>query len=87
MREAVREKVAIHLEAALGKSIEITHLTDDTELNTLGLDSLLTISAIVGLSEDCGIDLSEHADTLSVPHTIGDLLGIATFFMEKTHAN
>ena len=56
-------------------------LPDDTALNTLGLDSLLTISVLVTLLEDCGVDLGEHADSLVTPSTLGDLYDIAGRFM------
>jgi acyl carrier protein len=83
MPDLVRDRAAAHLESALGKPVDISELTDDTPLNTLGLDSLLTISALVGLSEDYGVDLSKYADTLTAPRTVGDLIAIATQFMEK----
>ena len=83
MSDTVRDKAAEHLEVALGKPIDLYDLTDDTPLNTLGLDSLLTISALVGLSEDYGVDLAKYADTVVAPRTVGDLLAIATQFMEE----
>jgi acyl carrier protein len=76
----VRDRAAAHLETALGKPVDLSELTDDTPLNTLGMDSLLTITALVGLSEDYGVDLAKHADTLAAPRTLGDLLAIAARF-------
>ncbi|HXM54074.1 MAG TPA: acyl carrier protein [Candidatus Dormibacteraeota bacterium] len=81
MPDPVRDRAAVHLETALGRPVDLSELTDDTPLNTLGLDSLLTISALVGLSEDYGVDLAEYADTLAAPSTVGDLVAIATRFM------
>ena len=78
--DPVRDRAAAHLETALGKPVDLTDMTDDTPLNTLGMDSLLTISALVGLSEDYGVDLEKYADTLAAPRTVGDLLAIATRF-------
>lgn len=80
MSVAVKDKVAEYLEAALGKSVDLSPLPDDTPLNTLGLDSLLTISVLVTLLEDCGVDLGEHADSLVTPSTLGDLYAIADRF-------
>jgi rhodanese-related sulfurtransferase len=82
MSVAVKEKVAGYLEGALDKRLDLAQLPDDTALNTLGLDSLLTISILVTLLEDCEVDLAEHADSLVTPSTIGDLLAIADRFME-----
>ena len=82
MPDPVRDRAAVHLGSALGKPVDLADLTDDTPLNTLGLDSLLTISALVGLSEDYGVDLAKYADSLAAPRTIGDLLAIATQFKE-----
>ncbi|MGG2459274.1 rhodanese-like domain-containing protein [Streptomyces sp. RGM 3693] len=81
MSVAVKDKVAENLEAALGKPVDLDPLPDDTALNTLGLDSLLTISVLVTLLEDCGVDLGEHADSLVTPSTLGDLFAIADRFM------
>ncbi|GAA2934957.1 rhodanese-like domain-containing protein [Streptomyces enissocaesilis] len=81
MSVAVKDKVAENLEAALGKPVDLDPLPDDTSLSTLGLDSLLTISVLVTLLEDCGVDLGEHADSLVTPSTLGDLYAIAGRFM------
>ena len=83
MTDPVRDRAAVHLGSALGKPVDLSEIADDTPLNTLGLDSLLTISALVGLSEDYDVDLAKYADTLAAPRTIGDLLAIATQFMEN----
>ncbi|MEU7635295.1 MULTISPECIES: rhodanese-like domain-containing protein [unclassified Streptomyces] len=82
MSVAVKDKVAEYLEAALGKPVDLDPLPDDTTLNTLGLDSLLTISVLVTLLEDCGVDMGEHADSLVTPSSLGDLFAIADRFME-----
>ncbi len=81
MSAAVKDKVAEYLEEALGTPVDVVELPDDTALGTLGLDSLLTISVLVTLLEDCGVDLGEHADSLVTPSTLGDLFGIAGRFM------
>jgi len=81
MSAAVKDKVAEYLEEALGEPVDVVQLPDDTTLNTLGLDSLLTISVLVSLLEDCGVDLGEHADSLVTPSTLGDLFDIAGRFM------
>jgi rhodanese-related sulfurtransferase/acyl carrier protein len=81
MSAAVKDKVAEYLEEALGKPVDVVELSDDTALGALGLDSLLTISVLVTLLEDCGVDLGEHADSLVTPSTLGDLFGIAGRFL------
>jgi len=81
MSAAVKDKVAEYLGEALGKPVDVVDLSDDTALGALGLDSLLTISVLVTLLEDCGVDLGEHADALVTPSTLGDLFGIAGRFM------
>jgi len=83
MRDAVRELLSAHLEEALGRPLDLTEMTEDTALDALGLDSLLTISTLVDLSEECGVDLTEHADTLETPQALGDLLAITAQFMES----
>jgi rhodanese-related sulfurtransferase/acyl carrier protein len=83
MSAAVKDRVAGYLEEALGTPVDVVQLPDDTTLNTLGLDSLSTISVLVSLLEDCGVDLGEHADSLVTPSTLGDLFDIAGRFMES----
>ncbi|KPC88060.1 hypothetical protein ADL27_41685, partial [Streptomyces sp. NRRL F-6602] len=41
----------------------------------------LTISVLVTLLEDAGVDLGEHADSLVTPSTLGDLYAIAERFL------
>ncbi|GJF33960.1 hypothetical protein KNE206_66600 [Kitasatospora sp. NE20-6] len=82
MSAAVKDKVSEYLEEALGEPVDVAGLPEDTTLNALGLDSLTTISVLVSLLEDCGVDLGEHADSLVTPSTLGDLYGIAGRFME-----
>ncbi|MEY9839839.1 rhodanese-like domain-containing protein [Streptacidiphilus sp. EB103A] len=82
MSVAVKDKVAEYLEAALGSPVNLVPLPDDTALSSLGLDSLLTISVLVTLLEDCGVDLGEHADSLVTPSTLEDLYAIANRFTE-----
>jgi rhodanese-related sulfurtransferase/acyl carrier protein len=79
----VKDRVAGYLEDALGTPVDVVQLPEDTTLNDLGLDSLLTISVLVSLLEDCGADLGEHADSLVTPSTLGDLCDIAGRFMES----
>ncbi|MFF6901546.1 rhodanese-like domain-containing protein [Streptomyces hydrogenans] len=86
VNDTVKEKVAEYLEAALGKPVDLAPLPDTTPLNTLGLDSLLTISVLVTLLEDCGVDLGEHADSLVTPSTLGDLYAIADRFLGEPEA-
>ncbi|MEU2660140.1 rhodanese-like domain-containing protein [Streptomyces sp. NPDC007325] len=81
VNDTVREKVAEYLETALGKPVDLAPLPDSTPLNTLGLDSLLTISVLVTLLEDAGVDLGEHADSLVTPSTLGDLYALAGRFL------
>lgn len=81
MSAVVKEKVAGYLGEALGSPVDV-NMPDDTTLTTLGLDSLLTISVLVSLLEDCGVDLGEHADSLVTPSTLGDLCDIAGRFMD-----
>jgi rhodanese-related sulfurtransferase/acyl carrier protein len=81
MSVAVKDKVAEYLEEALGKPVDLAPLPDETPLSTLGLDSLLTISVLVTLLEDCDVDLGEHADSLVTPSALGDLFAIADRFM------
>lgn len=82
MSVAVKDKVTEYLEGALDRPLDLAQMPDDTALNTLGLDSLLTISILVTILEDCDVDLTEHADSLVTPSTIGDLIAIAGRFME-----
>ncbi|MCY0936824.1 rhodanese-like domain-containing protein [Streptomyces sp. H34-S4] len=63
--------------------MDLSPLPDDTALNALGVDSLLNISILVTLLEDCGVDLGEHADSLVTPSTLGDLYAIAGRFMDE----
>ncbi|WP_199806654.1 rhodanese-like domain-containing protein [Streptomyces sp. NRRL F-5727] len=81
VNDPVKEKVAAYLETALGKPVDLAPLPDTTPLNTLGLDSLLTISVLVTLLEDAGVDLGEHADSLVTPSTLGDLYALAGRFL------
>jgi rhodanese-related sulfurtransferase len=81
MTAAVKDKIAGYLQEALGQPLDLYRLSDDTALSTLGLDSLLTISVLVTLLEDCEVDLGEHADSLVTPSTVGDLVAIADRFM------
>ena len=80
MPVAVKDQIAENLEAALGTPVDLEPLSDDTPLNTLGLDSLLTIGVLVALMEDWGVDLGEHADSLVTPSTLGDLYALAERF-------
>lgn len=86
MSVAVQDKVAECLETVLGRPVDLTPLPDDTPLNSFGLDSLMTISVLVTLLEDCGVDLVEHADSLVTPSTLGDLSAIAGRFMTEEEA-
>ncbi|MFF2774382.1 rhodanese-like domain-containing protein [Streptomyces sp. NPDC058052] len=81
VNDTVKEKVGAYLETALGKPVDLSPLPDSTPLNTLGLDSLLTISVLVTLLEDAGVDLGEHADSLVTPSTLGDLYALADRFL------
>jgi rhodanese-related sulfurtransferase/acyl carrier protein len=81
MSVIVKDKIAEYLELALGKPVDLTPVPDDTPLNTFGLDSLSTISVLVTILEDCGVDLGEHADSLVTPSTLEDLYAIAGRFM------
>src|SRR2546430_12408908 len=82
MSVAVKDKVAEYLEAALDKPVDLAQVPDNTPLNTFGLDSLSTISLLVTLLEDRGVDLGEHADSLVTPSTLDDLYSIADRFMD-----
>jgi rhodanese-related sulfurtransferase len=86
MSVAVKDKIAEYLELALGKPVDLAPVPDDTPLNTFGLDSLSTISILVTLLEDCGVDLGEHADSLVTPSTLDDLYAIADRFMGDTES-
>jgi rhodanese-related sulfurtransferase len=81
MSVAVNERVGGYLEAVLGKPVDLAGLPEGTALSTLGLDSLATISVLVTLLEDSGVDLAEHADSLVTPSTVGDLSAIADRFL------
>ncbi|MFD5764888.1 rhodanese-like domain-containing protein [Streptomyces sp. NPDC127049] len=83
VNDTVKEKVGEYLETALGKPVDLAPLPDSTPLNTLGLDSLLTISVLVTLLEDAGVDLGEHADSLVTPSTLGDLYALAGRFLAE----
>ena len=77
----VKAKVAGYLEGALGRPVDAT-VPGETPLSDLGLDSLLTISVIVTLLDDCGVDMIEHADSLVTPSTLADLHALAARFLE-----
>lgn len=81
MSVAVKKRVTKYLEEALGKSVDIRQYSDDTTLNALGLDSLLTVGVMVSLLEDSNVDIGEYADSLVTPSTLGDLFDIANQFM------
>jgi acyl carrier protein len=83
MSEAVVDVVSVHLEAALGLPVDLRQIGEQTTLDSLGLDSLSIVVLLVGISEDCGVDLSDHAYTLEAPSAVGDLLAIAARFMER----
>ncbi|WP_268531832.1 rhodanese-like domain-containing protein [Cellulomonas sp. CW35] len=78
--QAVRAKVAQYLEGALGRPVDDS-VPDDTALSDLGLDSLLTISVIVALLDDAGVDLVDNPDALETPSTIADLHDMAARFL------
>ncbi len=80
MSVAVKDQIAGNLEMALGNPVDLAPLSDDTPLTTLGLDSLLTVSVLVSLMEDWGVDPGEHADSLVTPSTLGDLYALADRF-------
>ena len=82
MSVVVKDKVAEYLGTALGRPVDLTALSDDTALSSFGLDSLSTIGVLVTLLEDCGVDLTEHADSLVTPSTLDDLYAVAGRFME-----
>lgn len=86
MSVAVKESVSKYLEEALGRPVDIHQYSDDTTLNTLGLDSLLTVGVLVSLLEDSSVDVGEYADSLVAPSTLGDLFAIANRFMADEHA-
>jgi acyl carrier protein len=75
MDDDVRAVVARHLELALGAPVPLDGVPDDASLESLGLDSLAVVSALVGLSEECGADLVAYMDRLVAPRVLGDLLG------------
>ncbi|WP_221178935.1 phosphopantetheine-binding protein, partial [Pseudomonas fluorescens] len=81
MSVAVKESVTKYLEEALGRPVDIHQYSDDTTLNALGLDSLLTVGVLVSLLEDSSVDIGEYADSLVAPSTLGDLFDIANRFM------
>lgn len=80
MSDVVAARVGAHLESALSYPVDPAKLHADEPLNSLGLDSLLTIAALVGLAEDFGVDLSAYIDTLEAPQTTTELLAIAKRF-------
>lgn len=81
--DTVKGKVAGYLEGALGRPVDASSVSEETALRELGLDSLLTISVIVNLLDDCGVDMIEHADSLVTPSTLGDLHALAARFLEE----
>lgn len=82
MSVQVKDKVADCLAAELGRPVDLSQLPGDTALNTFGLDSLSTVGVLVTLLEDCGVDLTEHADSLVTPNTLDDLYTIAGRFIK-----
>ncbi|MDQ0425378.1 rhodanese-like domain-containing protein [Cellulomonas iranensis] len=80
LHDTVRDKVAGYLEAALGRPVDVAAVPESTALSELGLDSLLTISVIVSLLDDAGVDMFEHSDSLVTPSTLADLHALAARF-------
>ncbi|MBD7998108.1 rhodanese-like domain-containing protein [Oerskovia gallyi] len=78
--DTVKRDIAGYLEAALGRPVDVHSLADDTPLNTLGLDSLLTISVVATLLDESGVDLLEHSDSLVTPSTLADLYALGVRF-------
>lgn len=81
MSAVVKDKVAEYLGTALGRPVDLAAMSDDTALSSFGLDSLSTIGVLVTLLEDCGVDLTEHADSLVTPSTLDDLYAVAGRFL------
>ena len=70
------------INAVLAPPIEPAALSPQTELTSLGIDSLSTVNLLVAIAEHFHADLSVYVDTLEPPRTILDLQRIATQFME-----
>jgi acyl carrier protein len=56
-------------------------LLPEKKLNELGIDSLATVSLLVGLSEETGAHLEDFADDLELPTSVHDLCVLAEMFM------
>jgi len=66
---------------------QITNLPDQgalvpgKKLNELGIDSLATVSLMVGLSAETGANLEDFADNIELPTSVHDLCVLAETFM------
>jgi hypothetical protein len=86
MHDTIDGVLSRQLSAALGRQLEVGALPADTELSNLGLDSILAITTLIGLAEECGTDLELYAETLSTPVTLGDLRAVVAMFAETKNA-
>lgn len=86
MRDTITDAVSRHLSATLGRSLDVASMSEDTQLSSIGLDSILAITTLIGLAEEFETDLEHYADNLATPGTIGDLISMVAMFTEKKHA-
>ena len=67
--------------------MDIAALDDEVDLSSLGLDSILAITVLVGLAEEFGVDLEDYVESLTAPRSLGNLISIVLMFQEKTLAS
>jgi acyl carrier protein len=87
MRDTIIAPLSRHLSAALGRPLDIAALDDEVDLSSLGLDSILAITVLVGLAEEFGVDLEDYVESLTAPRSLGNLISIVLMFQEKTLAS
>lgn len=87
MRETLLTMVSKHLSEILARQVNLGGIDPTTELGSLGLDSILTISVLVNLSGELNVDLSEYVDKIVPPQTVEDLISLALMFQEEGHVN
>ncbi len=87
MHDAIIQVLARHVGETLARPIDLASMSSDTELSSLGLDSISIIGILVSLSEEYGVDLGEYVDDLAAPRTLQELITLTTTFQEKNLVN
>lgn len=56
-------------------------IAEDQNLYEFGIDSLATVSLLVALAEETGIDLEQFIDDMDTPRSVSDIVSIAKKFL------